>query len=42
MPYVGSPVKQSFQAIPSVQRMNGTGSQTAYIMIGMLVMFKMF
>ena len=30
MPYVGSPVQQSFQAIPSVQRMNGTGSQTAY------------
>ena len=30
MPYVGSQVQQSFQAIPSVQRMNGTGSQTAY------------
>ena len=30
MPYVGSPVQQSFQAIPSVQRMNGTGSETAY------------
>ena len=30
MPYVGSPVQQSFQAIPSVQRMNGTGSQTTY------------
>jgi hypothetical protein len=30
MPYVGSPVQQSFQAIPSVQRMNGTGSATAF------------
>ena len=30
MPYVGSPVQQSFQSIPSVQRFNGTGSATAF------------